>query len=441
MYRIIGALWMMLTAMLTGGTMAEPHIQQLTTPKGITLWLVESHQIPMVSVEVAFRSGSAFEPAAKAGLANLTATMLTEGAGELDARAFAEALDEIGARMGADADKLDSSLSLTTLSDHKARAFELMGLALNRPRFDAADVARVKAAIVAGIRQSEENPQAVASKAFMKTVFGGHAYGRASVGENATVTALEAADIVAWHAAQYTRANMVVSMVGDVTPAEAVALVDGALAGLSAGSIRNAVAEAPAVPVARGVHTERDVPQAAVLVGHLGLPRDDPDYWALLVMNDMLGAGGGLSNRLFDVVREKNGLVYHVGSVNIPLPHAGVFFVQLQTENAKAQKALDLVKAELKRMQDTLPAADEFADTVDYLTGSFPLRIDSNAKILGYLTLMQMEGLGPDYLETWVANVRKVTPADVQRVAMRVLHPEAAVLSVVGQGPALKTRF
>lgn len=421
--------------------MADPQIQQLTTPKGVTVWLVESHQIPMVSAEVAFRNGSAFEPAAKAGLANLTASLLDEGAADMDAKAFTEALDEIGARFGASADKLDSSMNLATLSDHKERAFELMGLALREPRFDAADVERVKAAVIAGIRQSEENPQAVASKAFMKAVFGDHPYGRSSVGEEATVAALTADDLKAWHAAQYTRANMVVSVVGDVTPAEVVKLVDASVSGLPAGTARNAVTEAPVAPEAKVVHLAKDVPQAAVFVGHLGLPREDPDYWVMLVMNDILGAGGGLSNRLFDVVREKNGLVYHVGSSNIPLPHAGVFFVQLQTENGKAQKALDLVKAELVRIQDSLPAPEEFADTVDYLTGSFPLRIDSNAKILGYLSLMQMEGLGPDYLATWVDNVRKVSREDIERVAKRVLHPEAAVLMVVGAGPALKTTF
>lgn len=421
--------------------MAEPQIQQLTTPKGIAVWLVESHQIPMVSAEVAFRNGSAFEPAAKAGLANLTASLLDEGAGDMDAKAFTEALDGIGARLGAGADKLDTSVNLTTLSDHKERAFELLGLAVREPRFDAADVARVKEAIVAGIRQSEESPQAVTSKQFMAAVFAGHPYGRPSVGEEATVTGLSAEDVKGWHAAQYTRANMVVSVVGDVTPAEVVRLVDGALAGLPAGEARNRMVEAPAPVAGKVVATRKEVPQAAVMVGHLGLSRDDPDYWPMLVMNDLLGAGGGLTNRLVDVVREKHGLVYHVGSTNIPMPLAGVFLVQLQTENGKAQFALELVKKELQRMQDTAPTAEEFADTVDYLAGSFPLRIDSNAKILTYLSLMQMEGLGVDYLDTWVDHVRAVTPADVQRVAKRVLHPDAAVLSVVGDGPALKAKF
>lgn len=420
--------------------MAEPNIQQLESKKGIKVWLVESHQIPMVSARVTFRSGSAFEPAAQNGLSTLTASLLDEGAGDLDALAFKEALDDIGARFGAGSDKLDTDVSLSTLSVHKKEAFRLMGLALTKPRFDSADVERVKAAIIAGIRQSEESPGAVANKRFMKAVFGDHPYGLTVAGTEESVGALDDAQLAAWHKAQFTKANMVVSVVGDITPAETLALVDEALGDLPNGTMRNVVDATPSRTVPQFVKVQKEIPQASVMAGHLGLPRTDKDYFAMLLMNEILG-GGVMVSRLGDEVREKNGLVYDVRSVNIPLPHAGVFYVSLQTENGKVQKALDLVKHELRRIKDKPVEKDEFSDAMDYLVGSFPLRIDSNAKILEYLSLMQMEDLGPDYLETWVDRMKAVTMADVQRVAQRLIHEDAMALTIVGGGAALDATF
>jgi zinc protease len=441
---ILSVLVAILTFFSGENAMADPNIQQLTSPKGITVWLVESHQIPMVSVEVVFRAGGAFEPAGKdgqgTGLANLTASMLDEGAGNMDAKQFKEALDAIGARFGAGADKLDSTIHLSTLSEHKDEAFRLMGLALNQPRFAPADVARIKAAIIAGIKQGEENPGVVASKQFMSEVFGDHPYGWQVSGSEKSVAALTDADARNWWKTQYTRANMVVGVVGDITPAEAVKMADATLATLPAGTTRNAVTAAPRPTQPQRVVIQKDIPQASVMVGHLGLPRDDKDYFAMLVMNEILG-GGALTSRLGEVVREKHGLVYDVRSVNMPLPLAGTFFVQLQTENAKAQQALTLVKEELERIKAKPVEGQEFSDVIDYLAGSFPLRIDSNAKILDYLTLMQMENLGPDYLNTWVGKIRAVTPADVQRVAKRLIHEDKMALTIVGDGPALGAKF
>ncbi len=420
--------------------MAEPNIQQLTTPKGITVWLVESHQIPMISAEVTFRAGSAFEPADKNGVAALTAALLDEGAGDMDALAFKEATDDIGARFGAGSDKMDLNVHLTTLTDYKTEAFALLREALNRPRFDADAVARVKEATIAGIRQSEEQPNAVAAKNFMKAVYGTHGYGRPTLGTESTVAALSAADARTWHAAQITRANMVVSVVGDITAEALLPLIDDTLATLPAGTTRNTMTDIPSPTTPQFVKVERQIPQSSVLVGHLGLPRDDTDFFALLVMNEILG-GGALTSRLGYVVREDHGLAYDVRSVNIPMPLAGAFYVQLQTENEKVQLALDLVKKELQRIKNSPVTADEFSDTIDYLVGSFPLRIDSNAKILDYLSLMQMEGLGPTYLQDWIARIKAVTPADVQRVAQRLIHENAMALTVVGGTKALGARF
>lgn len=440
MMRWMGVLIVALLTSIAGGTMAEPQIQQLTSPKGTTYWLVESPQIPMVSVEVALRAGSAFEPVSKQGLASMTASMMDEGAGDLDAKAFKEALDELGARFGAGSDKLDVTVHLTTLIEHAEAATQLAALALHKPRFDSDALERMKAATIAGIQQSEENPGAVAGRAFAKAVFDDHAYARQSVGTVESVAGLTVEDVKAWHTTQLTKANMVVSVVGAVKPNQAGKLVDVLVEDLPAGTARNVITEGPKPTTPQLVRIEKTLPQATIMLGHVGMSRDDPDYYPMLVMNEMLG-GGILTSRLFEVVREKHGLVYGVGSANTVLPKGGMFVVQLQTENGKAQKALDLIKAELERIRTTQPTDQEFADVVDYLVGSFPLRVDSNGKVLDYLSLMQMENLGADYLTKWVGHIKAVTPADIQRVAAKLIQPDAMAVTIVGSGPAMKAHW
>jgi zinc protease len=440
MKRWTGALALLGFVVMGTNGMAQPKIEQITTPKGITVWLVESHQIPMVSAEVDFRAGSAYDPAGKDGLANFTASLLDEGAGKLDAFAYKQALEDIGARLSPGADTTDLSVTLTTLTEHAGRAFELLGLALREPRFDAEAATRIRLAILTGLKRAEENPSTVAGRAFGPALFGNHPYAHPASGTQASVAKLGAQMAREFWARNITRANMVVSVVGDIDAATVARLVDASLGDLSAGTARNPDPAAP-TPAAdpAPVYLKRPVPQAAVLLGQYGLPRTHPDYWNLLVANEVLG-GGVLSSRLFHSVREKHGLAYDVRSMNVPLPNAGEWFVSLQTGVATVQQALDLSRAEIEKMRTKPVGVQEFKDVIDYLVGSFPLRMDSNNKILGYLTVMQMEKLGPDYLRTWTDKVKAVKRADITRVAKTYWHPDRMALVVVGDGPALKAR-
>lgn len=419
--------------------MSAQNIQEIKTPKGLTAWLVESHQLPMISVEINFRAGSVFEPAGKEGVAQFTASLLDEGAGPYDASQFKEELEAIGARFGGSADAQDISLNLHTLTDHKERAFELMALALQQPRFDADAVQRMKDSMVAGIHRGDEDPATVAWRVFRPAVYGHHPYANDGEGTLKSVEALSADDAKAWRAKNFSKANMVIAVVGDITPKELAVLLDKVAGDLPAGTVRNSIAEAPKTTVAKVETKKMEVPQGTVLMGHLGLPRDDKDYFKMLVMNEILG-GGVLTSRLGADVREKHGLVYDVRSVNVPMPHSGMFYVSLATDNAKVEKALSLVRKHLKQIVEKPVSQQEFDDAKAYLVGSFPLRMDSNAKLLGMLAMMQSEGLGRDYLTTWPKNIQAVTLADVQQVAQRLIHPDKMALVVVGNGSALKAK-
>ena len=414
-------------------------IEDVTTPGGLKAWLIRAPELPMVSVELNFRSGSVYEENGREGLAHFTAALMDEGAGSFDAKAFREELEGIGARFGASTDTQDLSINLTTLREHKERAFELMGLAVREPRFDLDAVDRMRDAMLADIRQGDEEPGTVAWRVFRPAVYGNHPYANSGEGTLDSIGALGADDARAWHAKGFTKANLRIAVVGDITPQELGLLLDKALGGLPEGEARAEIAHGPDVTVPSILRKQMDVPQGTVLLGHLGIPRSDPDFYAMLVMNEILG-GGVLTSRLGADVREKHGLAYGVNSANAPLPFNGMFYVSLATGNDTVAKALELVRKHLNLIRDEPVTKDEFDDAKAYLVGSFPLRLDSNTKLLNMLAMMQSEGLPKAYLEQWPQKIAKVTREDVQRVAKRVIQPDAMALVVVGNGKALEAQ-
>ena len=422
---------------VVSGANAAVNIQSFTTPKGLNVWLVESHEIPMVSVEIGFRAGGSFDPPQREGLAYFTSALLNEGAGHLDATSFQEEVDKIGASIGGSADKLNLTIGLTTLSEQIDPAFYLLGLAVREPRFDEKAAERIKGQILASLKRDEENPGSVISKNYRRAIYGLHPYGKPLKGFADTVELFSSKNAAFFHKNYMTRENMVISVVGDVTKAKLSKLLDENIADLSRGKKRQKVALAPDAPFAAIVKVPMAVPQAHIMMGHQGISRHDPDYFAAYAMNYILG-GGGFNSRLMEEVREKRGLAYSVYSYFAPLPHAGSFTASVQTKNKDAFKTISLMRKEFHRMRDALVSEKEYEGAINYLTGSFPLRIDSNSKILGYLTTMQMENLGIDYLSTWQNKVKSVTREDMQRVARRLLQPENLVTVIVGDEEAIE---
>lgn len=427
------------TRTAVSGGFDSSKIETFTTPKGVQVWLIQAPELPMIAVELNFRAGAMLEPTDKQGVANFTAALADEGAGDYDAKAFREELEAIGARFGANADMQDLGVNLTTLTEHKVRAFELMGLAVRQPRYDEDAVARMRDALLADIRQGDEEPSTVAWRLFRPAVYGSHPYANSGEGTLTSVGSLTVADARAWHDQYFTKANLRVAVVGDIQQAELTYLLDKALGDLPQGDVRYAVDSVPSPTTLQLVKKQMDVPQSTVLWGHLGLPRTDPDFYAMLVMNEMLG-GNVLTSRLGLDVREKHGLVYGINSVNAPLPHNGMYYISFATGNANVAKALGLVRTHLRDIRNELVTDEELVDAKAYLIGSFPLRLDSNAKLLNMMAMMQSESLPKDYLTEWPQRIAAVTKEDVQRVAQRLILPEAAALVIVGDKEALEVR-
>lgn len=408
------------------------NVQEITSPKlGIKAYLVQSNSLPMVNVQVAFRSGNAFESTDKLGLSYLTASLLDEGAAEKDSKAFLEAIDDIGALMSIAPDLLTTKISLRSLSEYKSEAFKLLSDALTKPRFDKDAFDRMKDAVFSQLKQIEENPGSLASQLLKENLYKGHPYGQYARGTNETVNALTVNDIKNFYRQNYTRRNMTVSVVGDISKEELMTALDEIFKDLPEGTVRNEIVKSP-IPITPSIiRKSMPVPQSSIHLAHLGINRQDPDYYAAYAMNYILG-GGGFNSRLMEEIREKRGLAYGVYSYFEMLPHKGAFVAGVNTKNKDADNVIKLIKKEMSRIKTDGITDKEYEGAMSYLKGSFPLKLDSSSKIINYLTVMQMENLGIDYLSKWTTRIGSVTKIDMERAAKRLLNENEMVIIIVG---------
>jgi len=407
-------------------------VQRVISAGGIEAWLVEDHSNPIIFLDLAFRGGAALDPAGKEGLANLVSGLIDEGAGELDSQAFQGRLAELSISLSFSSGRDTFSGEMMTLTENRETAFELLRLALTEARFDDEPVARIRSQILAGLARDSQNPKSIVGRTMSKVLFPEHAYGRPVSGTPATVPAITADDLRRFVAERFARDVMVVGVVGDIAAEELARRLDQTFLGLPKTAVPAEVAET--TPDAQGgvVVIERDMPQSIVAFGHVGIARDDPDYYAAYVVNYILG-GGGFSSRLYAEVREKRGLAYSVYSYLNPLERAALVMGGVATQNGRVAESLELIRAEWRRMAEAGPSETEVHDAKTYLTGSFPLRFSSSGRISGMLAGMQLHHLGIDYLERRNGLIEAVTLEDARRVAARLYDADKLTVVVIGR--------
>lgn len=419
-------------ALLALAPAAAFDVQEVKSPGGIEAWLVEEHGLPIISLDAGFDGGGRIDPAGKTGLAFLVAMLMNEGAGEFDSTAFQEKLEEKAISFGGNSDQDAFYLSLNTLSANKAEAFELMRLALASPRFDQEAIDRMKAQIVAGIRESDQDPSSIAGNAWQAGAFPGHPYGLKVRGTEETVGAITRDDIVAFMGQALGRDKLKVVVVGDITAAELGPLLDTLFAPVPA---TRSLADPPAVTPANLGKTEivqMDIPQSVIAFGGPGIKATDPEFRAVQVMNYVLG-GGGFASRMMAEIRAKRGLTYGVGTGYQTERLTEYFYGGLATDNKTAGQALDLVKAEIQKFRDSGITDEELKDAKAYLTGSYALRFDSNAAIGNILLSYYLQGFGKDYINTRNPEIEAVTKEQVNAAAKRLLDPAQLYTVVVGK--------
>jgi len=414
---------------------AAVDIVEVTSPGGITAWLVEEPSIPFVALELRFKGGSALDATGKRGAINLMTGLLEEGAGDLDARGFAEARERLAASFDFDVSNDALSISARFLTENRDEAVDLLRSAVVETRFDPDAIARVRAQVISGIRSDANDPNQIASDTFARLVYGDHPYATSDSGTEESVTALTREDLVDARDRVIARDRVYVGAAGDISPEELGALLDRLLADLpDTGAAMPGEAD-----VAEDGFVEIvpfDVPQSVALFGHEGIARDDPDFFAAFVLNEVFG-GSGRQSRLSDEVREKRGLTYGIGTYLVDYDHADMLLGQVASANEVVAEAIEVVKNEWARVAEEGVTEDELASIKTYLTGAYPLRFDGNGPIARIMVGMQMQDLPIDYINTRNDKVNAVTLEDVRRVAETLYDPEALKFVVVGQPQGL----
>ena len=412
---------------------AAVNIQHWQTSSGAEVYFVENHDLPIVDLSVNFSAGSARDTAYKSGLAGITRYMMTLGAAGMNDEVIANKLADIGAVLGGEFDGDRAALKLRTLSSEREQkqALDVFGKILQKPDFPASVLAREKARIISGLEESATQPEGMVNKAFMTALYGSHPYSLDESGEIATVAKLSVADLQAFYQ-QYYRANgAVIAMMGDLSRAQAEAIAESMASGLPKGPANPAIAQVtyPKAPVTQRI--AHPASQSHILLGYPGIKRGDPDLFPLYLGNYVLG-GGGFVSRLTEEVREKRGLVYSVYSYFMPMAEVGTFQIGLQTKKEQADEALKIVRATLADFLDKGVTDAELKAAKANVIGGFPMRIDSNSKILDYLAVIGFYKLPLNYLDEYNSKVAAVTAAQIKDAFNRRLKPENFVTVIVG---------
>ncbi len=420
---------------------SEPIGKRIVLDNGMILLLSEKHDIPMVTVSMAIHAGSIAEPADKPGLAMTTASLLMQGTKTRTANEISREIDFVGGSLSVSGGSDYASAGLRVLTKDVRKGFELLADVLMNPAFDQKEIDRRVKATLAEIQRQKEEPESLASQAFTKAVFGNHPYGTTNDDVAAYLPKLNRSDIVDFYSSYYGPNNVVVAVVGDIGEKDAVSLL---LDCFKNWKRAERTAPAHAAPPKRDATTtikiDRNITQASIAMGHVGIERANPDFYAVMVMNYILG-GGGFTSRLMDNIRDNRGLAYDVHSLFSAQKEPGAFQVWIQTKNESANEAITEAFKDIRRMQTDRVTEKELADAKAYLTGSFPLRMDTSSKIAGMLIAIELYGLGLDYPQKYPGLINAVTADDVLRVAKQYIHPGAMVVVVAANQEKAKLKY
>lgn len=413
-------------------------VKSFTTPAGINVWLVEDHSIPVISMNFSFEGGLAFDPDQKPGVARLVSILLDEGAENLDSQGFQAKLSDNAISMGFTAGRDAFFGEIRTIRDNRALAFDLLRMALTAPRFESDAIERMKNANIAQIKRDMGDPSWLSARSFNGMLFEGHPYSRPGYGHLASMQAIVRKDLIAFTQKQFTRDVLQIALAGDITQEEASALIDKTFGALPAkGSApQNVTAITPQYP-GKTILLPLDTPQTYIAIGSNGIPRDDQDWHAAVVMNYILG-GGSFGSWLMTEVREKRGLTYGIFSSLQSMKHAAIMQVSLSSSNEHVAEALETIRAEWKKMADIGPTEQELKDAKAYLTGSLMLELTSTSDIAGLLNGLQRDGMDAEYINRRNTLLNAITLADVRRVAKRLLNPDTLTTILVGKPEKVK---
>ena len=425
----------MVTASLAGPPCLAADIKPIRTvlPNGLTVLVVDQPSLPVVTATVLVKAGAVNDPDLLAGLASMVAEMLDEGTKTRTSKQIAEQIEFIGGELAFHGGEDFSTGTLRVRKKDADLGFTLLADILRNPVFPQKEVERIRHQLLGELQGEKDQPGILADKAFDALVFAGHPYRRPANGTEQTVRRITGKQLLAFHQAYYSPNNTIIAIVGDLREQEASDAVRKYFGSWSNKPTPVQKFSPPASLQQPEVKLiDKDLTQANIVLGHVGIDRRNPDFYAVSVMNYILG-GGGFSSRLVNRIRDEQGLAYDVDSGFEANVMPGPFTVRLQTRNGTANQAIAGVIEEIKRIRTEPVSEQELADAEAYLVGSFPLRLDTAGKLAALLTLVELHQLGLTYFQDYPKSIMAVTRDDVLRVAQKYLHPDAYVLVVVGK--------
>lgn len=411
---------------------ATPDIQTWHTENGAKVLFVPATEIPMLDVRIVFDAGSARDKDLS-GLALLTNSLLSEGAAGKTSQQIAEAFESVGAQIEYDAARDMALVGVRSLTEPRylSPAIETLKQVLTQPDFPVDAFERERNRMLIAVKAAEQSPSAIAGDAFNKAVFGDHPYASATAGSKESLEKITRDDIRQFYQKYYVASNATVAIVGNVERWQAEEIVKSLLSPLPGGEKAAALPPVKELTEAKKIVIDFPSTQTHILVGQPGIKRGDDDYFSLYVANHPFG-GSGFSSRLVELIREDKGLAYSVYSYFSPSREAGAFTMGMQTQNGQTQQALSLLNQELVKYVENGPEEDELAESLSNITGSFPLKIDSNGKLLEYIAMIGFYDLPIDYLDHFIDNVKSVDVKKVNDALRRRIHPDRMVTVVVG---------
>ncbi len=411
--------------------------KEITSPGGIKAWLVQDNTIPLFSLNFSMAGGAATDEKDKSGTAYFLSGMLNEGAGDLDSTAFQAKTEELAVQMSFDANVDSFDGTLTTLTKNRDEAFGLLKLALTKPNFTPEAMDRIRQQLIVGAQNATTNPDQIAYYRAAQLALPGHPYARRTQGTLESVAKITRDDLVAAQNKLIRRSGLTVSAVGDISAEDFGKILDDVFGALPDRALPT---QAEDVLLERGPKLDvilYDNPQTVVVFGEQGLPDNDPNYIANVVMMEMLGGSSNMS-WLTNAVREERGLTYGIGYSNNALQHAAFTYGSFSTVNAKAGEAMEIVRSTIKRMAETGPTQQQLDDIKTYMTGSYALRFDTMGKIAGFLTGLQLTGRPINFANIRNGLIKAVTLEQVKAQAQLMLHADSMVVVAVGKPDGLK---
>jgi zinc protease len=412
---------------------AIPEVQHWQTPQGTKVYFISATELPIIDIQISFDAGSVRDNG-KLGLASLTSSMLNEGADNLTAEQLAEIFDNVGAQCSQSASKEMASIQLRSLTDQNLfePAFENMLKILKKPTFPEKELGRVRRQMLQSVESQKQSPSSLLSKAFYENLYGEHPYAFQTEGTEESLPILSRQDVIDFYKKHYVAKNMMISLIGAISREQAEALVNRVLKDLPEGEALPPVPTVENTPDLKPIHIEHPSEQTHIILGQIGYARSDKDYFQMVIANYILG-GGSLVSRLPEEVREKHGLAYSVHSSVYPMLQAGTISASLQTRQENATKAIDLVKNIIQSFVEKGITPEELISAKKHLTGNFALKVDSNGKLLQYLTAIGFYNLPLDYMQTWANKIDAISLEEVNAAIKRQIKPEKMILFTVGK--------